>query len=137
MKGDRRVLRRVWQAISLPAISVSFKATFIPTLLRISSLACLEFKTTRPNCYVPSYLLFLPPSFSLTPCFFFFNHLFYPSAPFFIISFSSTLLAPFSLSLSLFPLILLLLSLSLYFSFLPLTLATSRFTPQQTDTMVG
>ena len=55
----------VWQAISLAAISVSFKAAFIPPLLRISSLACLEFKTTRPNCYVPSaFSSSLPPPLS-------------------------------------------------------------------------
>lgn len=39
---------------SSPSISVSFKAAFISraAALTIGSLACLEFKTTRPNCYV-------------------------------------------------------------------------------------
>lgn len=38
------------------AISVSLKATFIQPQFTIGSLSCLEFKTTRPNCYVPRLL---------------------------------------------------------------------------------
>ncbi|KAK0087594.1 hypothetical protein PV325_000597, partial [Microctonus aethiopoides] len=41
------------------AISVSLKATFIQPQFTIGSLSCLEFKTTRPNCYVPRLLVLL------------------------------------------------------------------------------
>lgn len=50
------------QSASL-SILVSFKAAFTSTTIpRISSVACLEFKTTQPNCYtLPLLVLFLVP----------------------------------------------------------------------------